>query len=224
MKRVLAIAPHADDEIIGLGGTLLKHIKQGDEVYICIVTRGCQPIFSESFMEKLRAETLNCHQKLGAVKTFFLEFPSVMLDGVPRYELNNAMAKVFQEVAPQVVYIPHFGDMQKDHALVSEAAMVCVRPKYDYKVESVYAYETLSETEWNIPSAENLFVPNVWVDITDYIEKKKDAMECYRSQLREFPNPRSLRAIEALSEYRGSTVCKKNAEAFMLIRQNDIVI
>ena len=219
MKRVLAIAPHADDEIIGLGGTLLKHIKQGDEVYICIVTRGCQPIFSKTFMEKLRAETLNCHQKLGAVKTFFLEFPSVMLDGVPRYELNNAMAKVFQEVAPQVVYIPHFGDMQKDHALVSEAAMVCVRPKYDYKVESVYAYETLSETEWNIPHVANMFIPQRYVDVTEVFEEKIALLKCYESQVAEFPNPRSVEAVTALAKYRGATVGVKAAEALTVIRE-----
>jgi LmbE family N-acetylglucosaminyl deacetylase len=147
MKKILVIAPHADDEIIGLGGTLVKHITQGDEVYVCIATRGVAPLFSDEFMEQLRVETLACHKLLGVKKTFFLEFPSVMLDSVPRYELNGAMMKVFNEVQPQIVYIPHFGDMQKDHALVSEAAMVCVRPKYSYKVVGVYAYETLSETE-----------------------------------------------------------------------------
>ena len=219
MKRVLAIAPHADDEIIGLGGTLVKHIKQGDEVYVCVVTRGCKPIFSEEFMKKLRAETLSCHARLGVKETFFLEFPSVMLDGVPRYELNGKMAEVFQKVQPQTVYIPHFGDMQKDHAIVSEAAMVCVRPKYAYKVESVYAYETLSETEWNIPHVANAFIPQRYVDISEELAEKKALLSCYESQVAEFPNPRSLEAVTALAKYRGATVGVKAAEAFAVIRE-----
>ena len=219
MKRILAIAPHADDEIIGLGGTLLKHIDKGDDVYICIVTKGVEPLFSKSFMEQLRAETLKCHKMLGVKKTFFLEFPSVMLDSVPRHELNGAMMKVFNEVQPDIVYIPHFGDMQKDHALVSEAAMVCVRPKYGYKVIGVYAYETLSETEWNIPHAANAFIPQRYVDITETIQRKLELLQCYKSQVADFPNPRSLEAITALAKYRGATVGLETAEALAVVRE-----
>ena len=219
MKKILAIAPHADDEIIGLGGTLVKHITQGDEVYVCIATRGVAPLFSDEFMEQLRAETLASHKLLGVKKTFFLEFPSVMLDSVPRYELNGAMMKVFNEVQPEVVYIPHFGDMQKDHALVSEAAMVCVRPKYSYKVVGVYAYETLSETEWSIPHAANAFIPQRYGDVTTTMEKKLQLLQCYKSQVAKFPNPRSLEAVTALAKYRGATVGVAAAEAFAVIRE-----
>lgn len=219
MKNILAIAPHADDEIIGLGGTLVKHIKQGDNVYVCVITRGCPPIFSGGFMEKLRAETLRCHKRLGVKETFFLEFPSVMLDSVPRYELNGKMAEIFQKVQPQTVYIPHFGDMQKDHAIVSEAAMVCVRPKYSYKVENVYAYETLSETEWNIPHVSNAFIPQRYVDISAELAEKTVLLSCYESQVAEFPNPRSIEAVTALAKYRGATVGVNAAEAFAVIRE-----
>lgn len=219
MKRILAIAPHADDEIIGLGGTLVKHIENGDEVYVCIVTKGVAPLFSDAFMEQLRAETLECHKVLGVKKTFFLEFPSVMLDSVPRYELNSAIMNVFNEVQPDIVYIPHFGDMQKDHSLVSEAAMVCVRPKYQYKVVGVYAYETLSETEWNIPHTSNVFIPQRYVDITETLKKKLQLLQCYKSQISDFPNPRSLEAVTSLAKYRGATVGVKAAEAFAVIRE-----
>ncbi len=219
MKRILAIAPHADDEIIGLGGTLIKHIEQGDEVYICVVTRGTPPIFSEAFMEQLRVETLKCHEMLGVKHTYFLEFPSVMLDSVPRYKLNSEMAKVFDEVKPQIVYIPHFGDMQKDHALVADAAMVCIRPKYQYKVEGAYAYETLSETEWNAPHSANTFIPQRYVDVSAQFEKKIELLCCYKSQVADFPNPRSIEAVTALAKYRGATVGVHRAEAFYVIRE-----
>ena len=219
MKKVLAIAPHADDEIIGLGGTLAKHVSQGDEVYVCIVTRGKEPIFTEEYMKVLREETNACHKELGVVKTFFLEFPSVMLDSVPRHELNGALMGVFNEVKPQIVYFPHFGDLQKDHFLVAEATMVCVRPKYGYKIEGVYAYETLSETEWNIPHLANAFIPQCYVDVSEFLEKKLELLKCYKSQLSEFPNSRSIQAVTALANYRGATIGVNAAEAFAVIKE-----
>ena len=126
--------------------------------------------------------------------------------------------EVFKEVSPDVVYIPHFGDMQKDHLLVAEAAMVCVRPKYDYKVKEVYAYETLSETEWNTPHAANAFIPQRYVDITETLEGKEKLLRCYKSQLGDFPNPRSVEAVISLAKYRGSTVGAMAAEAFAVVR------
>ena len=217
--KILVYAPHNDDEVLGVGGTMAKLAAQGHEVYVCEVTRG---LIQEN-VDKLRCEAKKAHEILGVKETLFLDLPVVELKNLPVRELNKKFLDATKKVSPDVVFIPHKGDMHIDHYAVAMAAMVALRPVELPGLKAIYAYETLSETEWNIPSAENLFVPNVWVDISDYIEKKKNAMECYQSQLREFPNPRSLRAIESLSEYRGSTVCKKNAEAFMLIRQNDIV-
>ncbi len=221
MKRVLVIAPHADDEIIGVGGTLVKHIARGDEVYICVVTKGTEPLFKKEGTERCLKEMAICHEKLGVKKTFELNFPAVMLENVPRHEFNGALLKVFNEVQPQIVYIPHFGDMQKDHTLVAEAAMVCVRPKYDNKIEGVYAYETLSETEWNTPHTANAFIPQRYVDISNTMEKKLELLNCYQTQVSAFPNPRSLEAVESLAKYRGATVMVKAAEAFAVIREID---
>jgi LmbE family N-acetylglucosaminyl deacetylase len=217
--KVLVIAPHADDEIIGVGGSIAKHIAQNNKVYICIVTKGTQPIFEDDYVNKIREETIMSHSYIGIEKTFFLDFPAVMLEQIPRHEINDKILTVVSEVEPDIVYIPHFGDMQKDHQIIAEAAMVALRPKYKHKVKAVYAYETLSETEWNIPHAANAFIPNVYVDVTGFIDKKIEAMKLYESQLADFPNPRSLEAIEALAKYRGSTINVKAAEAFMLIRE-----
>lgn len=97
--------------------------------------------------------------------------------------------------------------------------MVALRPIENPQLKEIYMYETLSETEWNIPTVDNVFIPNCYNDITDFIALKKHAMECFESQLREFPHPRSLEAIEALSRLRGSTIGVANAESFMLIRK-----
>jgi LmbE family N-acetylglucosaminyl deacetylase len=217
--NILVIAPHADDEILGVGATMAKCIDNGDNVYICIVTRGVKPLFDDVYMDKLRNEALLAHKILGSVKTYFLEFPSVMLEQVPRYEINNKIFNVVQEVKPDIVYMPHFGDMQKDHQIVAEAVMVAVRPKYEHAVKRIYSYETLSETGWNIPNTQNEFIPNVYEDISDYLDKKLEAMSVYESQLSDYPNPRSIEAIKALAKYRGSTVNLRAAEAFMLIRE-----
>lgn len=219
MDKILVIAPHADDEILGVGGTIARYISEGNQVYICIVTHGEPPLFSDEIVSKIRKETIEAHRMLGITKTYFLEFPAVMLEQVPRYQLNGKIMEVVQQVEPDIVYIPHVGDMQKDHQLVNEAAMVAIRPKYAHKVKKVYSYETLSETEWNIPNATNAFIPTVYMDISEYLETKKDALTYFESQVSSFPNPRSLGAVEALAKYRGSTVGVMAAEAFTLIRE-----
>lgn len=219
MKKILVIAPHADDEILGVGGTMARYISEGNEVYVCIVTHGEKPLFSDEIVSTIRKETLLAHEMLGIKKTFFLEFPAVMLEQIPRYQLNGKIMEVVQTVEPDIVYIPHVGDMQKDHQLVNEAAMVAVRPKYAHKIAKVYAYETLSETEWNIPNTTNAFIPTVYTDIADFLEMKKKTLACFETQVAPFPNPRSLEAVEALAKYRGSTVGVLAAEAFILIRE-----
>ncbi|MEG1887030.1 MAG: PIG-L deacetylase family protein [Oscillospiraceae bacterium] len=217
--KILVVAPHADDEILGVGGTIAKHIASGDEVYACVATRPFEPIFKEGVFQIIRGETQKAHECLHIKKTYYLELPTVMLEQIPRHELNDKICAVVTEVMPDVVYIPHFGDMQKDHQLIAEAAMVAVRPKYAHKVSTIYAYETLSETEWSTPHNSNVFIPNVYNDISDFLDIKLRAMACYHSQLSEFPNPRSLGAVEALAKYRGSTILASAAEAFALIRE-----
>lgn len=217
--KILVIAPHADDEVIGAGGLIARYIDEGHEVFICIVTKGTEPLFSEEFMNTLRRETLESHSLLGVSKTFFLEFPSVMLENEKRYIINNKILEVINKTNPDEVYVPHIGDMQKDHQIVAEASMVALRPKYKNSVKRIYAYETLSETGWNIPNVQNEFIPNVYVDISKYINTKISAMNKYESQLSDFPAARSIQAIEALAKFRGSNVHINAAEAFMLIRE-----
>jgi len=217
--NVLVIAPHADDEILGVGGTIAKFIMAGHSVYVCIASRGCEPLFSNEFVEIIVKEAIACHKLLGVKKTFFFTFPAAMLEKANRNEINDKLYEVIDEVKPDIVFIPHYGDMQKDHEIIAKASMVALRPKYQHKVKAIYSYETVSETEWNIPHATNTFIPNVYIDISDYILKKMEAMEQYKSQLSDFPNPRSLEALEALAKYRGSTINVRAAESFALIRQ-----
>jgi LmbE family N-acetylglucosaminyl deacetylase len=217
--NVLVVAPHADDEILGVGGTIAKYIDEGHDVYICIVTSGHPSMFHKDILEKLRCEANDSHQYLGIKETFFLEFPAVMLSEIPKHEINKKIHDVIEKVKPSIVFLPHFGDMHLDHYIVSQSTMVAVRPIKKHKVLEVYSYETLSETEWNIPHMTNVFIPNTYIDISEYLDKKIKAISYFTTQLKEFPHPRSLEAIEYSAKLRGSTIGVKAAEAFCLIRR-----
>lgn len=210
-KTVLIFAPHNDDELLGAGGTILKLSKNGYEVTVCEITSGptCQ---------KIQSEAKEAHKVLGVRNSVFLNLPSCKLEEMSKTEMNRAFCKVVADIKPMIVMIPHYGDMHLDHRWVAEAAMVAVRPLEASLVQKVLAYETLSETEWNTPSVNNVFIPNLWIDISDEIDRKIEAMRCYQSQLHDFPHPRSLETIESLAKYRGSTVGVKAAEAFMVVR------
>jgi LmbE family N-acetylglucosaminyl deacetylase len=217
--NILVFAPHADDEILGVGGTIAKYVAEGHNVFVCVVTCGHPSMFPAEFLKNLRSEALEAHRFLGVRETLFLEFPAVMLHEVPVYKVNEAMGKVVKDIKPRVVFIPHYGDIHIDHGLVSKAAMVAVRPVGEEKVLEVYSYETLSETEWNMQNAGNVFLPDTWVDISKYINKKINAMSMFSTQVYKFPHPRSLEALRSLAKLRGSTVGVKAAEAFSCIRR-----
>ena len=216
---VLVIAPHPDDEVLGCGGTIAKHVANGDEVYVCVMTKGFPPVFDENIIAQGRKECQEADKVLGVKETIMWEFPAAMIESVPRHEFNAKIIHLIQSLKPDTVYIPHRGDMQLDHKLVVDACMVALRPKYDHIVKRIYSYEALSETGWDVPNVLNDFIPTMYSDITDYIDKKIHAMEKFQSQLDDFPNARSLQAIKALAEYRGATISVKAAEAFSVIRE-----
>lgn len=219
MNKILVIAPHPDDELLGAGGMIIKNIKDGNEVYVCIITRGYPPVFSDMGTKRNQADAVACHTSIGVKETIFLDFPSTQLETVSRFDLNDSLLKTVRRILPDEVYIPHYGDMQKDHRIVAEASMVALRPKYFPQVKKVYAYETMSETGWGAPNVQNEFIPNVWMDISDVLEKKLEALNYYTLQMSQFPDARSIEAIEALARYRGAQMHYHAAEAFMLIRE-----
>ena len=220
-EKVLVIAPHCDDEVLGCGGVMAKHISKDHPVYVAIVTNGnigAPEIFPKEGTEKVRSEALKAHQLLGVKDTFFLDFPAPRLDSIPAYKLSMEINKLINDHGITTLYIPHRGDIHKDHKITYEASLVAARPIDDCPVKTIYSYETLSETEWAPPFGDDAFIPTVFIDIGPFIEKKKEAFKCYSTQLKEFPHSRSVRSIENLSNMRGATIGVINAEAFMLVR------
>ena len=218
-ERVLVVAPHPDDEVLGPGGTIARFASSGADVAVVIMTRGRPPQFSEESTEALRAETKAAHAALGVTSSHFLDLPAAGLDTVPHAEMNSKLAAVFAEVGPTKLFVPFNGDMHTDHQLTFTSALVCARPGRTGAPRAVYAYETLSETFWNAPYLTPDFVPTLFVDITGSIDTKLEAMSCYRSQVQPPPHERSLQAIQALATFRGASVDVAAAEGFVLVRQ-----
>ena len=207
----MVFAPHNDDEVLGVGGTIKKYVNAGHFVYVCEVTKGgdYQPI---------RDEALAAHKLLGVTKTIFLDLPVVNLKVSKPKEVNAAINQVLRDIQPDIVFTPFIGDMHIDHREVTDSVLVAVRPIEGNTVKTVYMYETLSETGWNIPNSERTFSPDTWIEITNTLIDKIKAMECYQTQIKKYPNPRSSEGIRALAMYRGSTVNVQYAESFMLVR------
>lgn len=217
--NILVVATHPDDEVLGCGGAIARHAARGDRVDVVVVTRGAPDLYSEDQVKQLRKELESAHAILGVSAVHFLDFPAPKLDLVPSHELADALGAQFASIRPAAAYIPHRGDLHSDHRRVFDAALVAARPIDVAAVRRLLSYETLSETEWAAPVVEDAFLPSVFIDIGPYLEKKQKAMAAYRSQLKEFPHPRSLQAVECLARLRGSTVGVPAAEAFQLIRE-----
>jgi LmbE family N-acetylglucosaminyl deacetylase len=214
--KILVIAPHPDDEVLGCGGTIARHVQKGDQVDLCVVTKAYTPDWSAEFIKNRKNEIINSNKILGIKNTITLDLPTVKLDTLPQKDINKAIGEVVGRIRPDVVYLPHRGDLNSDHRLVFESALVAVRP-IKHLVKRVLVYEIPSETEWGEPLA--FFSPNAFVDITPFFGKKINAMKAYKSELRQPPHPRSLTKIEALARVRGAAGGLDMAEAFMMIRE-----
>lgn len=155
---------------------------------------------------------------MGVEETFFFDFHAPELDTVSKSEISKAISEIIQKLQIHTVFLPHRGDIHHDHTAVFNAGLVAARPVGGCNVKEIYCYETLSETEWAAPFGDDAFIPSRFVNITKQFEAKQEAMSCFKSQLKAFPNSRSLETIEALAKFRGATIGVERAEAFMTVR------
>lgn len=219
--KVLVLAPHADDEVLGAGGAIAKHVSNGDRVSVVILTNahfGAPELATAEDIEHVRGEAKIAHALLGVERTLFEDFPAPRLDTEPSYRIARDINKVIRETQAEILYIPFRGDLHNDHRVIFTAALVAARPLPGQSVKTILAYETLSETEWAAPFGDDAFIPTVFVDISNHLQKKLDALACFKSQIKPFPHSRSLEAVTALARFRGATMSVQAAEAFHLIR------
>lgn len=215
---VLVIAPHPDDEILGAGGTMARLTDQGRAVHVCIVTCGRPPAFSAEQTKQVRDEARAAHAHLGITQTHWLDLPAAGLAELPHSEMNAKIGELVARIAPDLLLIPHVGDIHMDHQLVFLSALVASRPHQDAYPATILAYETLSETNWNAPYLTPPFVPTVFVDVSATLDRKLEAFALYESQVRHPPHERSVDTLRALATLRGATVHRHACEAFVLVR------
>jgi LmbE family N-acetylglucosaminyl deacetylase len=217
-NKILVIAPHPDDEVLGCGGLIKKASERGDEVYVLVISRGTPKFYSDDKILNVRNEAMKAHKILGVTETAFLDFHAPELDVTNKAEISREISKFISQWNVSELYLPHRGDIHHDHRAVFESALVAARPVGNYTVKNIYAYETLSETEWAPPFGDDAFIPTHFENIENQIQYKLEAMQCFKSQVRPFPSTRSLETIEALAKFRGATVGFLRAEAYMTIR------
>lgn len=220
MSNILIIAPHADDETFGCGGTILKYVKEGHRVYWVIVTSMTEELgFSKERINSRELEIEKAANEYKFAKVFRLGFPTTELDKVPLKDLVDKISECIIETKCEVLYIPNYGDIHSDHRIVSEAAMSCTKWFRYNTVKKVYVYETLSETEFGINNSIDSFKPNVFINIEGFLNKKLKIMNIFKSEIGKAPFPRSDDVVKGLSVFRGGASGYKNAEAFMLLRE-----
>lgn len=217
--RTIVIAPHPDDEVLGAGGTLLRRKAEGATTAWLIVTGiSVDDGWSQEKVQRRADEIEQVAKALGFSSVFQLNFPSTQLDQVPMKDLVSAISKVFDEFAPEEVFLPHSSDIHSDHRVVFEAAASCTKWFRSPSITRILAYETLSETEFSLIPSQS-FRPNVFVNIDSFLEGKLSAMDIYSTEVGEFPFPRSHEAIRGLATSRGSNSGFNSAEAFELMRE-----
>lgn len=215
-NRVLIIAVHPDDETLGCGGTLLKYKANGDEIHWLICTTIEE---SHSYYVIREKEIEKVYDMYDFDSMHNLRLKTMQVDEYSMSELVGKISKVINEVQPTVIYLPFRGDVHSDHRKIFEASYSCTKSfRYPF-IKKIYMIETLSETEFAPSTKEDNFIPNVFVDISEYMDKKLEIMRVFESEIAEHPFPRSERNIKALATLRGATSGCEHAESFMLIKE-----
>ena len=222
MGKVIVISAHPDDEVLGAGGTLLKHVANGDSVFWLIITNVFETQgFSKEMVENRQKEIAKVAEAIGFLKTFKLDYPTMSLSSSSIIKMVPEISAIFAEVKPEIIYCLNRSDAHSDHRLTFDAVMACTKSfRYPF-VKRVLLYECISETEFAPAFSEKAFLPNYFVDISEFFNKKLEIMKVYESEIGEHPFPRSLRNIDALATFRGASVGVEYAEAFQLIKYID---
>ena len=226
MNQVLVVAAHPDDEVLGCGGAIARHVDSGDQVQVLIVAEGS----TSRQQQRDRAQVVDelsalakaaqvAGSILGAAGVELLDLPDNRLDSLDRLDLIKCIEQRINRHKPQVVYLHHAGDVNIDHRRLHEAVVTACRPTPGHVVKRLLSFEVASSTEWQPPGSAPAFHPNWFVDISDQWERKRDALMAYSMEMHDWPHARSIESLEHLARWRGAQVGVEAAEAFCLLRQ-----
>lgn len=221
-ERVLIVAAHPDDEVLGCGGTAARLAKEGHEVYTAILGEGItsrddarQPEKRAGELAQLKQQTLDANKLLGVKDVFMFDFPDNRFDTVPLLDIVKVIEKIKTQVKPGILFTHFENDLNIDHQVVFRAVLTASRPLPGESVKEIYSFEVLSSTEWRFPLS---FCPDCFFDITETIDIKTAALEKYESELKEFPHPRSIKGMRLNAEQWGMKTGVSFAEAFKVVR------
>ena len=221
-KRILIVASHPDDEILGCGGTVAKMFKQGHEVFTLILGEGVASRYEEDEkqkakrqIEELKKQIYAANEIIGVKEVFNYDFPDNKFDTFPLLDLVKTIEKVKEKVKPNILFTHYAKDLNIDHQITYKAVITAARPLPNEVVKEIYSFEVLSSTGWNYPTT---FSPSVFFDVTETIDIKRKALECYKSEMKDFPHPRSLKGMDLTAQVWGMKVGSDYAEAFECVR------
>jgi len=219
--KILVIAPHPDDETLGCGGTLYKHKAEGDEIYWLIVTGISEDTgWANDAITKRDNEINAVSKKYGFSDVFNLLLPTTKIDTLPLSDLIGKITDVYKNIKPDVIYMPFAYDVHTDHQIIAKALQSTFKWFRYPHIKKVYMYETPSETEFNF-AEKRVFRPNVFINISQYLENKIETMKIYDGEIGDFPFPRSEKAIQSWATLRGSQSGFDSAEAFELVYERE---
>ena len=224
-KKILIVAAHPDDEVLGCGGTILKHVADGDSVHIVIMAEGITSrdsvrdiVKNTSVLEKLHSQSYLVAKRLGVKSLTMFQFPDNRMDSENLLDIIKKIEQVVEDVRPDIIYTHHSGDINIDHQITNQAVVTASRALPGKSVKQILFFETLSSTDYQLMNINNTFIPNWFVDIEREFDKKIDILRIYDSEMREYPHPRSYEGVKILAQYRGLAVGRKYVEAFSLGR------
>ena len=223
---ILVVVSHPDDEVLGCGGTMAKHVQRGDDVHVLILGEGMtsradsrEAGLKEYDLRTLNKATEEAMKILGVRQVYTEILPDNRFDEVALLDIVKILERTLADVHPHIIYTHHSGDLNIDHRRTFQAVLTACRPQPGRSVREIFSCEVISSTEWSDPSPDRAFIPNTFIDISDTLELKLEAMSCYKTELREWPHTRSLKAIEHLARWRGATVGVEAAEGFVQVRR-----
>lgn len=217
-NNILIVAAHPDDEVLGVGGTLIKHIKNGDQASVLVLSDGETSKDTKIDIQKRQNQAKKVSKLFGLSELIMKKLPDQKFDTIPLLDINKQIEEVVKKIKPDIVYTHCPTDLNLDHQITCQSVMTACRPQPGFSVKKILAFETLSSTEWQIKDKANIFCPTEYVDITNFIDKKIEILKEYPDELRDFPHPRSIKGVEILAKYRGMEVGYNYAEAFQIIR------
>jgi LmbE family N-acetylglucosaminyl deacetylase len=224
IDNVLVVAAHPDDEILGVGGTIRRIANKKCNINCIILGEGltsrgnARGETSESELLELKKSTLRAAEIIGYSNVEFLGLPDNRFDSIDLLNIIKNVTSLVDKYMPDTIFTHHYGDLNIDHRITYNAVVTACRPVGEYTTKNIICFETPSSTEWNFKSSEGIFKPNLFIDITQTIKYKLNAMHCYSTEIKDYPHPRSDKALDVIAARWGTVIGKNYAEAFEIVR------